>query len=287
MTRVGDSLVFICQKLNNIPAGLMCVILFLVQAGTLNYYLVYNLSDVHLCWLVSDAVNLAVLVASIIYSSYTLSQQRNSENFRATFHSISWVSWLLINVSVSVKVILVLENDAIELEGAATFFGPNTFKTTVAMGSCIFLFLLNTQHDAPVGSDRRTYIDALTNTVVFDILDTVDILEVCLSEGERDSLWGGLKKMILAQASLNLLLPTVPLLTLSRTQFGRDKLTRPMIYLHRLLVVLVFNVPNLITRLILWHGLSVGFSPFALKNVVLIGMTLLEFYEHKLQKYRE
>ncbi|CAL1530448.1 unnamed protein product [Lymnaea stagnalis] len=284
MGSLSDWCVRSCAHLNSLPAAVMCISLFGVQAGVMDYYLVSHLSITYHWWLLADAFNLALLIASIIYSGNAIERQRNSQRGKDIPHSISWLSWLLMSISSSVKIVLVIKLNAMELEKDPSFFGPNTFKTAIALASCIFLFLLNTQHDSPFGSERREYISDLTGTVVFDILDTVDILEVCFTPDDRDSLWDGLEEFILAQASLNIILPTVPLLTLSRTQFGRDGLTRPMICLHRLLVVLVVNVPNLITRLILWHGVSVGISPFFLKNVIVIGMTLYEFYEHKRDK---
>lgn len=53
------------------------------------------------------------------------------------------------------------------------------------------------------------------------------------------------------------------------------------------LVTVAINLPNLIVRLILWHGFSVGISVFMLKNIVLILLTTHGFYEHKLLKYKE
>ncbi|KAK0048496.1 hypothetical protein Bpfe_022111 [Biomphalaria pfeifferi] len=86
---------------------------------------------------------------------------------------------------------------------------------------------------------------------------------------------------------MNLLWPTVPLITLSRTHFGLDKPQRPMMLLHRILVVLVVNLPNLLTRMVLWHGMSLDISPFTLKNIILIGIAMYEFYEHKKEKLED
>ena len=199
-------------------------------------------------------------------------------------YSLAWVSWLLMSVSVSAKVSVIIIHCIEDLEEeAATFWSANTLKTTIALGACIFLLLLITQHDAALGSEGRRYIEELTGTVVFDILDTVEIFDILL---EREALWHALEETILGVAVVNLLLPTVPLFTLARTQFGRKKLHKRLIYLHRILVVMVVNVPNLIVRMVLWHGHSMGISPFTLKNVVLIVLTAYEFYEHKKMKFK-
>lgn len=284
MTKAGDCFVYCCSKLHNTPAAAICVFLFLVQAAAMDYYLVFYLSNDHLYWAASDLLNLGLLI-SCIYQSY--SARTRGKNREKTFHSFAWLSWLVMNIVLSAKTIVIFVTIAHTLEEKhASFFGPNTLKTTIALGSCIFLLLLTTQHDAPLGSERRQFINELTGTVVFDLLDTADILEILFEQTETESFWTGLKEFILAVAALNLIIPTVPLLTLSITHFGRDKLQRRLMYLHRMMVVLAVNVPNLLVRLNLWHGHSVAISPFTLKNVILICITVYEFYLHKKGKYQ-
>ncbi|CAG5117667.1 unnamed protein product [Candidula unifasciata] len=283
MTKAGDCFVYFCSKLHNTPAAAMCVVVFLAQTAAMDYYLVLYLSYDHLYWVASDMLNLALLV-SCIYQSYSGRSKKNAN--KKTAHSFAWLSWLVMNIVLSAKTIVVFLNVAHTLEEKhPSFFGPNTLKTTIALGSCVFLLLLTTQHDAPLGSERRQFINELTGTVVFDLLDTADILEILFEENETESFWTGLKEFILAVGVLNLVIPTVPLLTLSITNFGRDKLQRRLMYLHRMLVVLAVNVPNLLVRLNLWHGHSVAISPFTLKNIILICITVYEFYLHKRGKY--
>lgn len=56
-----------------------------------------------------------------------------------------------------------------------TFFGPSTFKTTIALSSAIFLLLLTSHYEAPYGSPQRLYVVELTGTVLFDLIDVVSI----------------------------------------------------------------------------------------------------------------
>lgn len=121
--------------------------------------------------------------------------------------------------------------------------------------------------------------------MIFDLLDTADILDILFDEGEREMISQSLESFVLCVTTLNLLLPAVPLLTLSKTEYGHRRLRRRMVYFHRVMMILLVNVPNLLVRMILWHGFSVGISPFTLKNILLIALTLYEFYEHKLEKY--
>ena len=200
---------------------------------------------------------------------------------------MGWASWLLMSISVACKSVVIFHYFSDDLDESASFFGPNTLKTTIALGSCTFLLLLITQHDAPAGSDGRRYIEELTGTVVFDILDTVDILEVLFDSDERDDLWDGMKEFIMAVAVLNMILPTVPLFTLAKSKFGQKKLSIKFIQGHRILLVLAVNMPNLLIRLLLWHGLSAGVSPFTLKNILAISLTFYDIYEHNKEELED
>ncbi|XP_005095376.1 uncharacterized protein LOC101846570 [Aplysia californica] len=284
MVKLADPLVRCCDLTHGVPAAVFCILLFMLQAAVMDYYLIYHLNSFHLLWTAADLLNLVLLIACVYLSNVSLERQKVDEH--ATYFSIAWVSWLLINGVLSAKtiVIFVATGDEIE-EEEPTFFGPNTMKTTIALSSCIFLLLLTTQHDAPLGSDRRRYIEELTGTVVFDLLDTVDILEILFDKETVYIMWQGLEEGVFVVAAFNLIIPALPLFTLSWTKFGRDKLRKKMVYIHRLLVVLMVNVPNLLVRMILWHGFSVGITAFSLKNVILISLTLYEFYEHKKEKF--
>ncbi|XP_059165345.1 uncharacterized protein LOC131947953 [Physella acuta] len=246
----------------------VCVVLFLLQAIVLDYIVIKRVSVQYAGWLVSDFINL-VLLMSITINPCLKICIHNKHRFKMV-DNLSWLAWLTISLNVSIKVIFIVERkENMELM-KNSFYSSNTFKTAVALGSCIYPLLLYTQHDAPRCSPEWKYIDDLTDTVVFDILDTADILDVFFDMEDRSLLWDGLEEIILAQSVLNLVLPTVPLLTLCCTGFGKTRISKHLVYIHRLLVVLVVNVPNLVTRFVLWHGVNVGISPFVLKNIILI-----------------
>jgi hypothetical protein len=143
------------------------------------------------------------------------------------------------------------------------------------------MLFLSAHHDAKPGTEQKRYIEELTGTVIFDILDGVDSMEILFRKEFRDTFPPGLDDAIIAIACINFILPTVPLFTLSRTKFGVQKLSHRLVMLHKLILAFAVNLPLLITRLIQWHGFSMGISIFSLKNVIVIGMISFDFYEHK------
>ena len=142
------------------------------------------------------------------------------------------------------------------------------------------MLLLSSLHDAKPGTERRRYIEELTGTVIFDILDGVDSMEILFIKEDRDSFPPGLEDTIIGIACINFLLPTIPLLTLSRTEFGHAKMSQRLVMIHKLCLAFAVNLPLLITRMILWHGLNHGISIFSLKNVIMIATICYDFYEH-------
>lgn len=261
------------------PAACLCISLFIVQAAIINYYLIVNISINHLSWVGLDLINLTLLIFCIACSHSTLHKKgRNGRGFK----SLAWLSWLLISTSVAIKTIIAFNEFASHLvEDDPSFFGPNTLKTAIALGSCVFFLLLTTQHNSIVGSDRRRYIEELAGTVVFDILDTVDILEILFDAAKVELFWKGLKEIILAVVTMNLLIPTIPLMTLCQTEFGHHRPDPWVTNLHTFLIAVAVNLPILMVRLILWNVFSLAISPFTLKNCMLLSMTAYDFYQHR------
>ncbi|XP_046544495.1 transmembrane protein 121B-like [Haliotis rubra] len=282
---LGDCFVRCCGALNGIPARIMCILLLLAQGGILDYFLAKHQTPASWAWIAFDLVNVGIFIASFIISRQHLALQKaGDEQTKAV--TIGWLAWLVYSVSLVARMAIAFNKFSFRLSEKG-FFGPNTLKTSLALASCVFVLLLTSHHDAPPASERKRYIEELTGTVVFDVLDTVDVLEVMFDKSSRDMFLPGLQEAVLAVAGLNLIIPTVPLITLSLTNFGHKKMPKRLVALHKLLVVLVVNVPNLIVRLVLWHGFSVGISPFILKNLILICIVLYEFYDHKEMKYEK
>ncbi|KAK3794373.1 hypothetical protein RRG08_061040 [Elysia crispata] len=279
----------VCNSLQHWTAAVLCTSVVLLQMAVLDYYLIHHLGRSHLTWLAFDAINITLLIISIHQARTAIHHgKKGSDSTRIASGSMGWVAWFFMSVSVAAKSVVIFKFYRDDLDDTSDkLFGPNVLKTTIALGSCTFFLLLITQHDASVGSDGRKYIEELTDTVVFDILDTVDILKVLLEPEDRDYLWDGLEEFILAVAVLNLVLPTVPLFTLAKSKFGQKKLSVKLVHGHRILLVLVVNIPNLLIRFLLWHGLSTSISPFMLKNILAISLTLYDIYEQNKEEMEE
>ncbi|VDI02535.1 Hypothetical predicted protein [Mytilus galloprovincialis] len=271
-----------CKAVKHFPSRFLCLCFHFLQAGILDYYLVTYKGKAWLACIAADVV-VAIVLCLCFFLSYRHLNRAKSKGGKETdqesasllFVPISWFAYstlLAIKVGIAFK-------DFVFLLSEDIFFGPNTLKTTIALGGVIFALLLSTNHDAKPGSPRRKYIDELTGTVIFDILDCVDSMEILFFKEERDTFPTGMDDAIIGIALINFILPTIPLITLSKTKYGEAKLSHKLVMIHKVLLAFVVNLPLLITRMILWHGLSRGISIFSLKNVIVIGMISFDLYE--------
>ena len=280
-----DCFVKCCDRLQGIPARIVCVILIMIQSATINYYLVVYIGNSNIAWAAFDVAVILSFIVSFVISSKNLSLEVIARKQSGDI-GLGWFAWLVYATGLVARMVIILHRFAHILD-EKNFFGPSTLKTTLALASCVFLFLLVSLHDSEIGGRRRQYIEELTGTVIFDIFDTVDIIDVLFNKEARDLFTPGMQPAILVVSGGNIIIPTIPLVTLSMTDFGRREMSDRFVSAHKLAVTLIVNVPNLIIRLVLWHGFSVGISPFIMKNLILIGMVMYEFYEHKKDQVEE
>lgn len=272
-----------CRSVKHLPTRLVCVLLFMLQAAALDYYLVTYKDLSWAGWAAADITIIIILFVTFYYGyrfhrseKYSSSQDTSEEI--AIHTRLGVMAWFLYASFLCFKVSYAFKDFSHKLD-EKDFFGPNTLKTTIALAGIIFLLLLFTLHDAKPGSDRRRYIDELTGTVIFDILDGVDSMEILFDSEARARILPSLDDTIIGIACIDFLLPTIPLITLAKTDFGHKKLPEKMVILHKVLLAFLVNLPLLITRMIVWHGMSHGISIFSLKNIIVIAMVTYDLYE--------
>lgn len=304
-----------CETVYLIPTRLATAGLALLQGGLMDCYLVHYNTRYWYAWIAGDVAVLLMFVVAFVISYRQMKQAFRSvfggcgapeggNPGRCCVGSFSvaggvvdsldkdeeggvvaspgsmplaYFAWLVYSAVLAIRVLLVYKNFAHELT-EDTFLGPNMLQVTVASAALVFLLLLLAHHDAAPDSRRRHRIDLLTYTVLFDIVDAVDLLAVFFHPQARDwpdwLTWG-----VLGVACLNLVLPTMPLMVLSRTHFGVRRLPEHLQTMHRLLVLLVVNLPLLGVRMLLWKREQLPVSTFFVKNLAVSFLVLYSFYD--------
>lgn len=278
-----------CESMYQLPSRISCFLLMLIQGGILNYYLVTHKNVYWYGWIGADVAIAFVLFVAFMISYRHLKYIRRSSTSNRPIQAgslpLGYFAWFIYSLALAGRVGIIFNDFAWKLN-EEDVFGPNTLKITISLAAIIFLLLLMSHHDAEPNTKRRYYIEEMTATVVFDILDSVDALDIMFEKNDIDDLPNGMGLCIISISCLNLILPVFPLCTLSRTHFGHHVNHETIILLHKLSLVFVVNLPLLVFRLVLWHALSKEISIFPVKNVIVMFLVFQDLYEKNRQKLR-
>lgn len=200
---------------------------------------------------------------------------------------LGYIAWLVYAIFLAARVAVIFKQIAYRLTESEDFFGPNTLKSAVALACVVFFLLIMTHADTPPRSAREYYIQNLSLHVTLDILDTVNILDVLFLEESHVFLSFELHNSIIAISCINLILPTIPLIVLSYTRYGKDELTHSITTIHTIVYFICVNLPYLVIRLVLWHVHSQNVSVFVIKNVLGLGATFKTVHDHLIQLHED
>ena len=275
----GAVLVHVWRKLSHIFARILCVLVIAAQGWILNYYMAHTYGAIWWAWTVADVFVIAVFIIAFIVSYQYLKTGRNHTVVRDGALPLGYVAWIVYSIFLVVKIIIIFQTIA-ETLVEEDFFGPNTLKFALALAAVVYLLLLTTHHETEPDCDRKAYIYSITGSVVGDIFDSIEILNVLFISESRIMPTFELHKCILAFSCFNLMLPALPLVVLSKSRFGRGSLSDKVKVMHKFLYLVAVNIPFLIIRMVLWHVQNVNVSVFLTKNLVMVGHAFHGVYDN-------
>lgn len=193
---------------------------------------------------------------------------------------LGYLSWFLYSVVLSVKFCLIYGPhfalvDHLQPDEVIT---QNYLKVAIALSSVVFLLLVNAHHDAPSGSSRSDYISTIVGSVTVDILDTVHFLDE-LHEHKKLHLNYSIQSSVVAISGINMIMPFVLLLNLSRTFFGRLRYMNSIDHTYKFIYLILLNCPMLIIRGIIYHKSGI-ISVFLIKNIVCLFLASKKLINH-------
>lgn len=262
----------------------LCILVFLMQCVTLDYYLVNYLTPVWAAWIIVDLICLAMFVCTLVIASDRAFKHRLLSKCRRSIiigHGelpLAYIAWALYALQASIRTAILFRYVASQLE-EKNVFGPNTMRTAMALTAVLFLQLVLAHHDSPRKKCIHDYINDVAGSTALDILDAVAILDVLYDPKSRDNLDPQMHTTIVTLSSINIMLPTIPLFVLSRGHFDEKRSNVAMYMSYRLLDILFGDFALLTMRMLLWHVKDEYVSVFVIKNIISIGMTLKQVYE--------
>ncbi|XP_076070186.1 transmembrane protein 121B-like [Mytilus galloprovincialis] len=277
-----------CESMYQIPSRVLCFFIIMLQGGILDYYLISHKTVYWYGWIAADVAILFVFIVAFIISYRHLLIVRQCTNSQATVQAgslpLGYFAWFVYSIALVARVAIIF-SDFAQFLVEADFFGPNTLKVTISLSCAVFLLLLMMHHDAQPGTMRMHLISEFSGTVVFDILDSVDMLDVLFDPKDRFDLPSGMCMAIISISCINFILPIFPLMTLSNSHFGYKNTSESLLILHKLLLIFIVNLPLLIMRLLIWHVVQKDISIFIVKNLLVIIVNFYQLYENEVRKY--
>ena len=265
----------LCLNIRHVPARIFLGTIVIVQSALMDTYFIYYLSNFHYAWIAVDLIVLGTFMFTFLIHYKLRNGKINVRTKWAQYamQPLGYVSWAVYSIFLVIKVAWIFKNVAPELKEQYAI-GPNLIKMATALTTVIFLLEVLLHHHPKQSQERKHYIELLSFVVSLDILDSVDHLEVLFLQESRIHLTFTMENAILTFTCLNLMLPFVPLLELSRTCYGKTRDSHYVRTAHSMLHLLAVNMPFMIIRLVLWHVLSHSVSVFLIKNIIMIYLDL-------------
>lgn len=198
-----------------------------------------------------------------------------------------YITWFLYALILSIKFGILYSPDIgiVSDLTAAEKIGSGFCKTALALSSFVFLLLVSTHHDALPGSSRSDFINTIAGTVTFDILDTVNFIDVLYIQESKIMINYYVKIAIIVVSSINLMMPTILLLTLSKTYFGKTRFIYRFEYIYNFLYLIIVNLPMLIIRSITIRHSEGVVSVFIIKNSFSVIFAIKKVFDYYIYKH--
>ncbi|XP_067949916.1 uncharacterized protein [Watersipora subatra] len=275
------------RKLKNIPAQTTCILLIILQACLLNVHLAAAFKNPLMwLWFVADAAVVVVFIATFYLKEWRLGhvrvKHRNEHEF-AKGLPYAPAAWFVYAAFLGARVCSIF---AFDLENKIQILD---LKSCICGTALICIFFTWGHHHHQESLTRRASILSLVKLFTIDVLDTVDILDVLfnMSEHHTTSFPKALEPIILATVTLNLIRPSVSLLSLFGDHFTSHINSLKLKILKSLYELLLLNIPLLTIRLYLAVHYDEPASVFLVKNIVGILFGVVEIYDCTYDIYSE
>lgn len=303
MPGVGSIMNKVCIELKSLPTKILCVMLVILQSFFMDVIIIqcygsgFNTEETctpcKRCywWIAGDVVVVALFIAAFVVSYKHLAYHKKFKRLQPQHMKgglpLSCLAWFIYSGYVAAKVAVIFTSGIANKLSSEDFYGPQFLKTGICLCGVVFILFVAAHHHAKENTKDRMYINSMATGVTFDVLDTVDFLDILFVEENKLILPFGLEDAVLAIALINLMRPTFSFIVLMLNHFGATKIGRELTAANALVSILLVNAPFMAIRMYLWHNLSRNISVFLIKNFVMIFIGIHEIYEIGIEKTRD
>ena len=297
---VGSILNRMCLELKNIPMKILCVMLVILQSFFMDVVIITCYGDGDssgdVCepcqncwwWIAGDIIICILFVVTLSISYKHLAYHSKCKQLHKHYLKgglpLSCVTWFVYSSAVAAKVIVIFKSGIDDKLDEESFYGPQFLKTGICLCGVVFILFVASHHHHDESERDRMYINSMATGVTFDVLDTVDFLDVLFVKDTGLILPFALENAILAIAIINLLRPTFSFVVLVLNHFGATKKGRELSAANAIVYIFLVNTPFMAIRMFLWHNLNHDVSVFLIKNFVMIFIGIHELYQISMEK---
>ena len=256
-------------------------ILLIIQAGALDYLLIYHNEVSHYGWIAVDVIVMVGFLVTFLIHRWAKNQRECACTCFLNFarYPLGFIAWFIYSAFLVAKVVAIYESDIPQKLEHHHPFSPTTLKIAIGATSVVFMFECLIQHHPLQTIERKTYIDILAYVISVDILDCVDQLDAITEDEHRGNISKPMYDTILAIVCVNFMITFLPMLILSRMRHDGETIHSYRVKsTYALMHILVVNVTFLIIRLILWNSEDIPISVFIIKNFIILIIDSREFY---------
>ena len=192
------------------------------------------------------------------------------------YHPLSYMAWFVYSVLTVVKVAVIFKLNIINKLDHNSYLTTEVMKLALASTAFIFFLFIEGHYSAERNSKQALYIASLIKGTTIEILDSISFLSL-LMVAETHMLYSfQFEDIIIAFACINLLLPNICLYKLSQNDYGRKATGAAISFAYKMAHLLLVNIPYMIIRIYLWSTLRMPISVFLIKNILYIGLAILD-----------
>ncbi|XP_028968844.1 transmembrane protein 121B [Galendromus occidentalis] len=189
----------------------------------------------------------------------------------------SYISWFLYSALLIAKIVLLIQMDIAVNIPSEAWYGSTFLTLVIGCAAIVFTLLVDSHHEALTDSPQQAYITYALSYSSLEILDAVAFLSLLFPNQCNPQYRSKLEDLVLGLTCASLLLPTLALYKLARSDFGKSPKSLGMKLMYRLAYLLIINTPFLVIRIYLWTYFNEDVSVFLLKNVILSYVHLRSF----------
>lgn len=192
--------------------------------------------------------------------------------------NIYWIIWLIMSCDIFYKLALIFIAFEYQLDKVRklAFLDHNALDLLIYLDCLIFKIFLESQYSSSLKSRETAFVNFISGTVYIDYVDAGMFWGILYKSEVKSLLPIAMRYVVMFTVFFILTIPSLVLFILSKYQYGVYKVSQLKLYLLRMVLVLLVNVPGLTVRIVLlmYHG---SISMMIIKNALLIIISVQEF----------